>query len=73
MMQKSIIQIGLRFTSRYFGGIVTVKEIYEDENKLVVEICTTSSIWQEDWNLLHTVWGFERGEYQKYEPISFDD
>lgn len=57
---------GLIFRGKHFMGIVTVRKIKDKENTLVAEIDPEEkgvSPWQEDWNLEHTVFGFENGEY----------
>ena len=54
---------GHQFTGEYFNGIVTPLEI-KGETLAVKCESREGSAWHEDWNLQHTLWGFEQGEYQ---------
>lgn len=62
--------IGMIFTGNEhcFQGRVKVLEIDETNNILKVGLTirrdeTEFDTWYEDWNLQHTLWGFESGEY----------
>ena len=65
--------IGMTFTgSEYcFTGKVEVLEVDEPNNILKVKLSATVNgkngiinlNWDEDWNLQHVIWGFERGDY----------
>lgn len=63
------IKKGLTFTGndKCFQGKVTVLEVDQPNNRLHVELTLSgenfNSTWTEDWNLQHTIWGFENGEY----------
>jgi hypothetical protein len=63
------LKVGMTFTSseECFNGRVEVLEIDEPNNRLRVSLTkkndTFNSNWNEDWNLQHTIWGFERGDY----------
>ncbi len=60
---------GMKFTSKWFVGITEVLDINKQENTLTVEIDRgNGSSWQENWNLEHTIWGFERSEYRLINP-----
>jgi hypothetical protein len=63
------LKVGMTFTGseQCFTGRVEVLEIDEPNNRLRVGLTkkneTFVSNWNEDWNLQHTIWGFERGDY----------
>jgi len=58
------IEKGLTFKSRWFEGIVTVLNMHDDKNILDVSITSkTSGTWGESWDLQHTIWGLEGGDY----------
>lgn len=63
----------LKFRSKYMpGALITVLFISIDHNLLHVELKPSnfgSSPWQEDWNLQHTIWGFERGDYLEEKTV----
>lgn len=52
-----------KFTGRNgaFTGIVTPLSFHGDD--MIVECQKDGCTWKEDWDLLTTVWGFERGDY----------
>ena len=60
---------GVIFSGKYFTGKVEVLEVKEDSNEVEVQLwhkqypTGDDSWWFETWNLQHTKWGFERGEY----------
>lgn len=59
------LKIGMKFTSKWFVGITEILDINKDENTLDVEIHRASGHnHSEEWNLQHTIWGFEQGDYQ---------
>lgn len=73
------LKAGIKFTGNQhcFTGIVEVLEIKESINllrvKLTLERKVFRSTWEEDWNLQHTIWGFERGDYfVLQQPINAD-
>lgn len=54
------------FRSKHFKGLVTVHGVYESRNNLLVVIDPQEEgrlTWSEEWNLEHTLWGFEHGDY----------
>ncbi|NOU19409.1 MAG: hypothetical protein HOO91_17775 [Bacteroidales bacterium] len=63
------LTIGMTFTGneQCFTGRVEVLEIDELNNRLRVGLTvkheTFFSNWNEDWNLEHTIFGFENGSY----------
>lgn len=58
------LKVGMWFTSKWFPGENEILEINEEENTLDVEINRASGhSHNEEWNLEHTKWGFERNEY----------
>lgn len=63
------LKVGMTFTGseQCFTGRVEVLEIDEPNNRLRVSLTkkndTFTSNWNEDWNLQHTIWGLERGDY----------
>ena len=62
---KMKLEIGMKFTSKWFEGTIEILAINEEENTLDVEIHRASGHnHSEEWNLQHTLWGFERGEYR---------
>jgi hypothetical protein len=76
-MTKTDIKVGLIFLTQYLKSTtIKVLSIDRENNVLMVEIIPDSplnSSWEEDWNLEHTEWGFERGEYTvKDQPYSYE-
>ena len=81
------MEIGMIFTGTYFTGRIEVLGIDEANNKLRVALTkplregekdSGFSNWNEDWDLQHTKWGFDRGEYfiknfLDYPPTYFGD
>lgn len=63
------LKVGMTFTGseQCFTGRVEVLEIDEPNNRLRVSLTkkndTFTSNWNEDWNLQHTIWGLECGDY----------
>jgi hypothetical protein len=68
--KKETVYVGLKFTSVHFSDDAEIKAIREKENQCDVMLTTSEghSRIEKDWNLQHTKWGFERGEY-KEKPI----
>lgn len=63
------LTIGMKFTSKWFEGITEILAINKDENSIVVEISREGGhSHQENWNMEHTIWGFQRGEYLQVNP-----
>lgn len=63
-----MIEVGIKFKSKWFEGITEVLAIDEDNNSLDVEIHRASNHnHTETWNLQHTIWGFEQGDYIRIE------
>lgn len=59
------LEIGIKFTSKRFEGTTEILAINQEKNTLDVEIHrSTGHSHTEEWNLKHTIWGFERGEYE---------
>lgn len=59
------------FYSKYFRGHAKVVSVDPTKNSLSVEISHPSgSVWiEDDWNLEHTLWGFESKDYS-LSPVS---
>lgn len=63
------LQKGTEFTGRWFTGKILVQEVLEDSNELKVRLQAKRSAteddywWFETWNLQHTRWGFNNGDY----------
>ena len=63
------LKAGMTFTGtpQCFTGRIEVLQVDEANNTLRVSLTkkndTLVSNWNEDWNLQHTIWGFERGDY----------
>ncbi len=67
-MQKEIeIKEGLQFRSKWLKALITVIKVSEKTNLLHVSIDPQEEgrhVWEEtEWNLQHTIWGFESGDY----------
>jgi len=64
------IQAGLKFISRHMPGVIcTVISVWENKNLLAVDMVNAHGhrYSEDDWNLAHSIAGFERGEYIVYE------
>lgn len=61
-----VLKVGMKFQSKWFNGTTEILAINEKTNILNVQISATGrpSIWTEEWNLQHTIWGFQRGDYR---------
>ena len=71
------IKTGLIFESYNFQMIAEVLAIDVSKDILIVRLTSRDKkhSWVEDWNLEHTHWGFERGEYyipKDQEPVKAD-
>ena len=68
MEQK--ITVGLKFTSKNFDMTAEVHAVRPEQNQLDVLLTPKNgSSWIDDnWNLQHTIWGFENGEYTATPP-----
>lgn len=68
--KKETVFVGLKFTSIHFSDDAEIKAIREKDNQCDVELVSSQGYAriEKDWNLQHTKWGFERGEY-KEKPI----
>lgn len=56
---------GIKFLGKWFKGLCVVDVVNEEDNDL--EVLITSEYGQtrmEHWNLLHTILGFETGDYE---------
>jgi hypothetical protein len=64
------IHVGLKFKSTHFSADAEVVAIREAANE--IDVMLTSSEGhahiEKGWNLQHTKWGFERGEYTPVDP-----
>lgn len=61
----------MTFSDKHFTGRAEVTKILFDENilkvRLTIPVNERYSEWDEDWNLDHTMIGFEDGEYFRKE------
>ena len=56
------------FTSTQFKGVTEVLSVDVENNRIKVLITPPETAsWEEEWNLLHTVWAFERGDYNLFD------
>jgi len=58
------IKDGMFFVSKWFNGNCSVVSIDEKNNSLEVHIDRETGSHVETWNLQHTIWGFENGDYK---------
>ena len=56
------IYIGMKFTSKFFKGVITVID-FTDITLRVNIFRGGDNDHDEDWDMLNTLWGFERGDY----------
>jgi hypothetical protein len=63
--QQNIIYVGLKFTSVHFSASAEIVAVREADNHVDVMLTSSEghSRVEKGWNLQHTKWGFERGEY----------
>lgn len=67
---RPVIEKGLKFISCHMPGVIcTVVAVWEDKNLLAVDMVNARGhkFSEDDWNLAHSMVGFERGEYIVYE------
>lgn len=60
------IALGMKFTGKWFTGNCVVKQIDNTTKEGILTVAITSQYGQtryEEWNLMHTEWGFEQGDY----------
>lgn len=57
---KGVIYPGLKFRSKYFTSPAEILSGNIPKNTLEVKIGNNT---EPDWDLQHTIWGFERGDY----------
>lgn len=64
------IHVGLKFTSVHFSASAEVVAVREAENEVDVKLTSSEGFAhvEKGWNLQHTKWGFERGEYMPVDP-----
>lgn len=56
--------VGLKFYGKYISGHLEIKAVDEAGNALTVKITQETTEWVEPgWNMEHTKFGFERGDY----------
>lgn len=61
-------KIGMKFCGKWLRGEVEVIGIDSENNILNVEIHNVNiNSYTEEWNLQHTIWGFENKEYRLLE------
>jgi len=67
---QNTIRVGLKFTSVHFSADAEVVAIQEEVNEVDVKLTSTEghARVEKGWNLQHTKWGFERGEYKAIDP-----
>jgi hypothetical protein len=58
------LTVGLQYSSKWFNGLCTILSIDKDNNELKVHIDRETGNHEENWNLQHTIWGFENGDYK---------
>lgn len=64
------IHVGLKFKSVHFSADAEVVAIREAANEIDVKLTSSEGFAHIDkgWNLQHTKWGFDRGEYIPVDP-----
>jgi len=69
----SNVVVGLKFRSKNFAMDAEIFKIHPEENTAEVLLkAKDGHEWLEkDWNLQHTMWGFENGEYEAIPEPSF--
>ena len=60
-----MLQKGDVFSGKYFQGRIEVESVSEETNELFVDLRLNEKNmnWTETWNLQHTLWGLECGDY----------
>lgn len=68
--QLNSVHVGLKFTSVHFSASAEIVAIREVANEVDVKLTSSEghARIEKDWNLQHTKWGFERGEYIPIDP-----
>ena len=68
--ERNTLRVGLKFTSVHFSADAEIVAIREDTNQVDVRLTSSEghASVEKDWNLQHTKWGFERGEYIPVDP-----
>lgn len=68
--EQNKIYVGLKFTSVHFSADAEVVAVREQANEVDVKLTTSEghAHIHKGWNLQHTKWGFERGEYKPIDP-----
>lgn len=56
------IYVGMKFTSRFVKAVITVID-FTDITLRVNIFHGGDNDHDEDWDMLNTLWGFERGDY----------
>jgi len=55
---------GIKLKSKWFKGITVISHVNEEDNDLEVDITNElGHKHHENWNLQHTIWGLENGDY----------
>ena len=69
-LEPNKIHVGLKFKSTHFSADAEVVAIRESANEIDVKLTSSEGHAHIDkgWNLEHTKWGFERGEYIPVDP-----
>lgn len=72
--ERSIVQVGVKFTSIHFSADAEIVAVREAANEVDVQLTTSEghARIEKGWNLQHTKWGFERGDYKVVPPSSFN-
>lgn len=58
------LRSGHKFTGRNGAFSGTVTPISFNGNTMIVECQKDGCIWKEEWDVLTTVWGFDKGYYE---------
>jgi hypothetical protein len=68
--QQNNIHVGLKFTSCHFSDDAEIVAVREQNNEVDVKLISSQghARIETGWNLQHTRWGFERGEYKSVDP-----
>lgn len=61
---------GLKFKSKYFKMDAQIITVHPDQNTIEVKLIPKDgSECIENWDLQHTIWGFDRGDYYIVSPL----
>lgn len=68
--EQNKINVGLKFKSVHFSDDAEIVAIREQANEVDVKLTSSQGFAriEKGWNLQHTKWGFERGEYMPVDP-----